>query len=172
MAFYQLQPVFTGFVCGFDTVYHDLLLGRLTDWLGIDGVVLQCSYLTGPSQFVNVNGVLSTPQLLICRVPQGSVLDPLLFTVYLLSSIITELVWSETSSLCWWQTNLHIFCYIKYNTGVNVSTKLYAGYSGLNGSNMLKLNPNRTEFMMIGNISQREKVAHIFPVELLNHQFV
>ena len=37
--------------------------------------------------------------------------------------------------------------------------------------NMLKLNPSKTEFMIIGNLSQRKKVAHIFPVELLNQNF-
>ena len=37
--------------------------------------------------------------------------------------------------------------------------------------NMLKLNPNKTEFMIIGNLTQRKKVAHIFPVELLNQNF-
>ena len=77
----------------FDTIDHDLLLSRLTEWFGIDGVVLQWVrfYLTGRSQLVKVNGVLSTPQLLLCGVPQGSVLGPLLFTMYTtpLSSIIT-----------------------------------------------------------------------------------
>ena len=77
----------------FDTINHDLLLSRLTEWFGIDGVVLQWvrSYLTGRPQLVKVNGVLSTPQLLLCGVPQGSVLGPLLFTTYTtpLFSIIT-----------------------------------------------------------------------------------
>ena len=77
----------------FDTIDHDLLLSRLTEWFGIDGVVLQCvrSYLTGRFQLVKVNGVLSTPQLLLCGVPQGSVFGPLLFTMYTtpLSSRIT-----------------------------------------------------------------------------------
>ena len=77
----------------FDTIDHDLLLSRLTKWFGIDGLVLQWvrSYLTGRSQLVKVDGVLSTPQLLLCGVPQGSVLGPLLFTVYTtpLSSILT-----------------------------------------------------------------------------------
>ena len=77
----------------FDTIDHDLLLSRLTKWFGIDGLVLQWvrSYLTGRSQLVKVNGVLSTPQLLLCGVPQGSVLGPLLSTMYTtpLSSIIT-----------------------------------------------------------------------------------
>ena len=34
--------------------------------------------------------------------------------------------------------------------------------------NMLKRNPSKTEFMIIRNLTQRKKVAHIFPVELLN----
>ena len=33
---------------------------------------------------------------------------------------------------------------------------------------MLKLNLSKTEFMIIGNLTQRKKGAHIFPVELLN----
>ena len=34
--------------------------------------------------------------------------------------------------------------------------------------NMLKLNPSKTEFMIIANLTQRKKVARISPVELLN----
>ena len=37
--------------------------------------------------------------------------------------------------------------------------------------NMLKLNPSKTEFMTIGNSTQRKKIAHIFPVELLIQNF-
>ena len=37
--------------------------------------------------------------------------------------------------------------------------------------NMLKLNPSKTEFMIIGNLTQCKKIAHIFPVELLNQNF-
>ena len=76
----------------FYTLDHDLFLGRLTGWFGIDGVVLQWvrSYLTGRSQLVKVYGVLSTLQLL-------SVLGPLLFSIYTtpLSSIITVFTYDE-----------------------------------------------------------------------------
>ena len=70
----------------FDTIDHDLLSGRLTELLQ-----LVRSYLTSRSHLVKVNGVLSSPQLLLCDVPQGSVLGPLLFTMYTtpLSPIIT-----------------------------------------------------------------------------------
>ena len=37
--------------------------------------------------------------------------------------------------------------------------------------NMLKLNPSKTEFKIIGNLTQRKKAAHICPVELLNQNF-
>ena len=37
--------------------------------------------------------------------------------------------------------------------------------------NMLKPNPSKTEFMVIGNSTQRKKIAHIFPVELLDQNF-
>ena len=36
---------------------------------------------------------------------------------------------------------------------------------------MLKLNPSKTEFMIIRNLTQRKKVVHIFPVELLNKSY-
>ena len=37
--------------------------------------------------------------------------------------------------------------------------------------NMLKPNRSTTEFMIIGNLTQRKKIAHISPVELLNQNF-
>ena len=37
--------------------------------------------------------------------------------------------------------------------------------------NMLKLNPSKTESVIIGNLTQRKQVAHIFPVELLSQNF-
>ena len=51
----------------FDTIDHELLLSRLTEWFGIDGVVLQWfrPYLTDRPQLVKVNGVLSTLAIVI-----------------------------------------------------------------------------------------------------------
>ena len=70
----------------FDTVDHDVLLERLSTRIGIRGSALQWfrSYLTGRTQRVRVKDSLSECCELSCGVPQGSVLGPLLFTVYIL----------------------------------------------------------------------------------------
>ena len=80
----------------FDTIDHDLLLSRLTEWFGIDGVVLQCvrSHQTGRSQLVIVNGVLSTPQLLLCCVLQGCVGYTSFYYAYYSSQFNNNRVWS------------------------------------------------------------------------------
>ena len=63
---------------------HELLLQCLQHDYGITGNVLAWfqSYLTSHTQSVCINGIKSTPHKLTCGVPQGSVLGPLLFTLY------------------------------------------------------------------------------------------
>ena len=65
----------------FDTVDHELLLARLEHRFGIVGGPLAWfkSYLTDRSFAVFCNGSLSKTMRLLCSVPQGSVLGPLLF---------------------------------------------------------------------------------------------
>ena len=70
----------------FDTVDHAVLLKRLSERVGIRNKALKWfeSYLCGRTQKVRVKDALSEPRKLSCGVPQGSVLGPLLFTVYTL----------------------------------------------------------------------------------------
>ena len=67
----------------FDTVDHDVRLEKLKFGLGICGTALNWfkSYLSGRSQSVLINGTQSKPTSLVCGVPQGSVLGPILFTI-------------------------------------------------------------------------------------------
>ena len=68
----------------FDTVDHQILLHRLSEDFGISGLVLSWfqSYLSGRKQAVRVAEAVSDPRELQWGVPQGSVLGPLLFTLY------------------------------------------------------------------------------------------
>ena len=70
----------------FDTIDHDIhvLLYKLYHY-GIRGKALKWfrSYLTNRKQFVAINGHYSSQQDVDCGVPQGSLLGPLLFILYI-----------------------------------------------------------------------------------------
>ena len=77
----------------FDTIDHGILINRLHTTFGCSGTVLDwfTSYLSCHTQSVFV-GHESSPSALKCGVPQGSVLGPLLFTLYTqsLSNVICK----------------------------------------------------------------------------------
>ena len=68
----------------FDTVNHNILLAKLHNY-GIRGVAnnLLRSYLTNRYQFVTIGNTSSSRQPTNCGFPQGSVLGPLLFLIYI-----------------------------------------------------------------------------------------
>ena len=76
--------VFLDFKKAFDTVGHRILLRKLYAY-GIRGNILKWfeSYLTDRSQYVAYYGEESKVVPIICGVPQGSILGPLLFIIYM-----------------------------------------------------------------------------------------
>ncbi len=146
----------------FDTVSHEILLDRLTSQFGITGDALRWlkSYLSNRSQSVLVSGKLSKSVHLKYGVPQGSVLGPGLFSDY--SSPIASLIRSFGITAHCYADDTQL--YVSFTPGVDetaVRERLESCIKALRGwmsSNKLKLNDQKTEFIIFGSPSGRKKV--------------
>ena len=80
----QTDVVLTDFAKAFEKVPHKRLLYKL-HWYGIRGSVHQWiqSFLSNRTQRVVIDSILSSPLSVTSGVPQGTVLGPLLFLVYI-----------------------------------------------------------------------------------------
>ena len=80
-----IDVLYRDFAKAFDTVNHDIILLKLKNEYNIDGLMLKFikEYLQGRKQRVAVNGTLSDICAVKSGVPQGSILGPLLFILFI-----------------------------------------------------------------------------------------
>ena len=133
----------------FDTINHEILIRKLSNY-GVDRnfLTLIKSYLNNRSQKCSVNGSLSNAGIISFGVPQGSLLGPLLFLVYINDlpnclSIASPRMFADDTSISLNASNL-----IDLESFINIEL------SNLNHwliANKLSLNIAKTEFMIIGS---------------------
>lgn len=138
--------VFLDFSKAFDTVNHQILLQKLEHY-GIRGLAYSWmqSYLTNRSQFVSYNNVCSNTEKIFTGVPQGSVLGPLLFLLYIndMSNVSTKLF----SILFADDSNFFISGSNPVDLINTINEELTHVYIWLN-ANKLSLNVSKSHFMV------------------------
>ena len=148
----------------FDTVDHDVLLSRL-HWLGIRDTPLHWfrTYLTGRTQCVKIQDTKSAVSQLSSGVPQGSVLGPLLFLVYLLP--LHSIIKTHGLAMHGYADDTQIYMSLaKPRDSTLVAEdclKLESCLSDVHSwmeANKLKLNPEKTEIMLLGLKTQIRSV--------------
>jgi len=134
---------------------HDILLQRLEFAFGISGRALKWfgSYLQDRSQCVCEGKDVSKTLPVVCGVPKGSVLGPLLYTMYTKS--VGEICRRHNVLYRCYADDIQLYC------AAEGSEELVAKLSSINecidelkswmGYSMLKLNSEETEFIIFAS---------------------
>ena len=141
----------------FDTIDHVTLLHQLRHRLGISHTALEWfkSYLTGRTQAVLIENHSSKPVTLQYGVPQGSVLGPLLYTIYTLP--LGDLLRNAGISYHFYADDTQLYLSFDYNDPPSQIECLEAMQRCVSlvkywmTQNKLKLNDDKTEVIFISS---------------------
>ena len=138
--------VFCDLSKAFDVIDHKILLHKLRAY-GLRGIVNTWfeNYLTGRTQFVEIENQRSTLKHLLCGVPQGSILGPLLYLIYVndICKACDHKILSFADDTTIYMSNSDLDLLYEYaNNGVHDLFNWFC-------ANKLSLNANKTKYIVI-----------------------
>lgn len=145
----------------FDTINHNILLRKLY-YYGIRGIAFDWvkSYLSNRSQYVQYQNCNSVHMPIVCGVPQGSVLGPLLFLIYMndLPNCLESksVLFADDTSLYKSSVNIKDL-YCKMNIELNKLSDWFK-------ANKLSLNVAKSNYILISNVHDRARHVHLLKV--------
>lgn len=152
--------VFMDLSKAFDTMNHNILLQKLTHY-GIRGTALKWfnNYLVNRKQFVSFQSVNSPSLNVLCGVPQGSILGPLLFLIYIndivkSSPLLTYVLFADDTNIFCSHKCLNTLIYTLNNELVKISTWFKCNKLSLNLDKTCFINfcASQTHFDQVINI--------------------
>ena len=144
----EVGAVFFDLRKAFDTVPHQLLLEKLVNY-GFDQNIITwvCSYLTGRKQHIVCGGESSSDAPVLSGVPQGSVLGPLLFLLYIDDIALTQLSMGSVINL--FADDMLLYKPVKSALDLNSLQEDIDVINNWVKRNHLMLNPSKCKSMLI-----------------------
>ena len=141
----------------FNSIDHNILLNKLSHY-GFRGISYDWfqNYLCNRKQYVSYNSSKSTTENVTCGVPQGSILGPLLFILYMndisyTSSLLNTILFADDTTVFYSHEDMSILC-----RTVNSEIKEVSNWFK---ANKLSLNAKKTNLMYLGTCMQTKKMA-------------
>ena len=155
----------------FDTIDHTSLFKLLEKNFGIthDALSWFSSYLTDRIQIVKIQNCTSTPVKLNFGVPQGSVLGPVLFTLY--TTPLSNLINTSSVQHHLYADDTQLYISLSPNNVQDQIEKLKSCATNISNwmnAMKLKLNPEKTELLIIGPKNKRSQIENLWPLNILD----
>lgn len=150
----------------FDMIDHRILIRRLQSTFGISGSVLAwlSSYLTSRHQIVKVGSATSPSSVCSCGVPQGSVLGPLLFSVYV--SPLANLIHLNGLSFAQYADDTQLCLSIDGDPNLTPLVGCFDNLQHWFAANEMSLNPNKSEAVIIGTSSRLRAATPVTNIQI------